>query len=132
MQPIVVKKKNEKLYELIDGQQRLTTVYLILHYLNQDFVETKRDKLFDMNYKTRSGSKDFLQHPEEDADENIDFYHIHQAYCTIESWFENKNSKVDFDRNAFRSKLKFHTKVIWYEISEEDPITVFTRLNVGK
>ena len=132
LQPIVVKKKNEDLYELIDGQQRLTTVYLILHYLNQDFVETKREKLFDMDFRTRCGSKDFLQHPEKDTDENIDFYHIHQAYNTIERWFENKNSRPDFDRNAFRSNLKFHTKVIWYEISEEDPITVFTRLNVGK
>ena len=32
LQPIVVKKNNDK-YELIDGQQRLTTIYLIYKYI---------------------------------------------------------------------------------------------------
>ena len=45
LQPLVVKKRLSDDYELIDGQQRLTTVYLILFYLNQDFVENKRDLL---------------------------------------------------------------------------------------
>ena len=34
LQPIVVKKNGEK-YEVIDGQQRLTTILIILKYLNQ-------------------------------------------------------------------------------------------------
>ena len=40
LQPIVIKNMSNLEYEVIDGQQRLTTIYLILHYLNQDFVET--------------------------------------------------------------------------------------------
>ena len=44
LQPIVVKKR-ESDFEVIDGQQRLTTIFLILNYLNQDFVESRRDKL---------------------------------------------------------------------------------------
>src|SRR5690606_30351518 len=39
LQPIVLKNIDENNFEVIDGQQRLTTIYLILHYLNQDFVE---------------------------------------------------------------------------------------------
>ena len=45
LQPVVVKSRSENEYEVIDGQQRLTTIYLILHYLNQDFVEKRRKLL---------------------------------------------------------------------------------------
>lgn len=131
LQPVVVKQREEGVYEVIDGQQRLTTAYLILYYLNQDYVEKKRDKLFQLDYETRPDSKAFLQHPEEDTSSCIDFYYIHQAYSTIETWFEAKGEQ-SFDKNDFRSKIKFHTKVIWYETTEENPITVFTRLNIGK
>ncbi|MFR1372085.1 MAG: DUF262 domain-containing protein [Eisenbergiella massiliensis] len=132
LQPVVVKQRKENEYEVIDGQQRLTTAYLILHYLNQDFVEKKRDKLFNLDYETRPDSKIFIQHPEVDSSSCIDFYYMHQAYSTIEKWFEASEQQTSFDKNDFRSKIKFHTKVIWYETTEENPITVFTRLNIGK
>ena len=132
LQPVVVKQRKENEYEVIDGQQRLTTAYLILHYLNQDFVEKKRDKLFNLDYETRPDSKIFIQHPEVDSSSCIDFYYMHQAYSTIEKWFEAIEQQTSFDKNDFRSKIKFHTKVIWYETTEENPITVFTRLNIGK
>ena len=132
LQPIVVKQKGENEYEVIDGQQRLTTVYLILHLLNQDYVVKKQDKLFSMDYQTRKGSKNFLLNPEEENNEYIDYFYIHQAYKTIEHWFEEREQNPAFDKNDYRSKMKFHTKVIWYETSEDNPITVFTRLNIGK
>ena len=66
LQPIVVKNRTDPEYEVIDGQQRLTTVYLVLYYLNQDFVEKRRDKLFSIDYETRPDSKAFLQHPEDE------------------------------------------------------------------
>lgn len=132
LQPVVVKQRKASIYEVIDGQQRLTTAYLILYYLNQDFVEKKREPLFQLDYETRHGSKTFLQHPEEDKNSCIDFYYMHQAYSTIEAWFEIFEQQPSFDKNDFRSKIKFHTKVIWYETIEENPITVFTRLNIGK
>ena len=34
LQPIVTKKKENGQFEVIDGQQRLTTIYLILHFMN--------------------------------------------------------------------------------------------------
>ena len=132
LQPIVVKQRSENEYEVIDGQQRLTTIYLMLYYLNQDFIEKKRDKVFSINYQTRKDSQTFLQHPETDNNDCIDFFYIHNAYLTIERWFEQKEEDSSFDKNEYRSKLKFHTKVIWYETTEENPIQVFTRLNIGK
>ncbi len=132
LQPIAVKHRIGNEYEVIDGQQRLTTSYLILHCLNQDYVEKKRDKLFDIDYETRPGSKMFLQDPEEENQNYIDFFYMHNAYKTIEAWFEEQEENDFFDKNEYRSKLRSHTKVIWYETSEEDTVRVFTRLNIGK
>lgn len=132
LQPVVVKSRSENEYEVINGQQRLTTIYLIMHYLNQDFVEKRRDKLFSIDYQTRTDSKEFLQNPDEENDACIDFYYMHKAYETIDEWFNQRENDASFNKNDYRSKLKFHTKVIWYETTEDNPITVFTRLNIGK
>ena len=136
LQPIVVKYKSNNIYEVIDGQQRLTTIFLVLHYLNQDYKEDSpfRDKLFEINYQTRATTASFLKslgtEQEEDAGKFIDFYYIKQVYDTIKNWFREKDRSFDiFD---FRSKFNFNTKVIWYESDEDEPIAVFTRLNIGK
>lgn len=131
LQPIVIKELEDSKYEVIDGQQRLTTIYLILHYLNQDFVENRRDQLFTLDYQTRDSSKDFLLNLQEETnDGNIDFYYISNAYQTISSWFNGKN--INFDKGNFRSKFKFNAKVIWYLSKENDSISIFTRINIGK
>ena len=135
LQPLVLKKIKDNTYEVIDGQQRLTTIYLILYHLNQYLAEDYREILFELKYETRKGSEDFLNNLEEESksstsNENIDFHHINDAYKTIKEWF-NSNTP-NFNRNDFESKFKFSTKVIWYESLEDDPISVFTRINVGK
>ncbi|WP_346891368.1 DUF262 domain-containing protein [Clostridium sp. UBA3887] len=130
LQPIVVKRKENNAYEVIDGQQRLTTIYLILHYLNQGYVESRRDNLFSIEYETREKSKEFLKNPETENNDNIDFFHIHNAYTAIHTWFLNRGN--NFDESMYRSKFKFNSKVIWYETMEKDTISVFTRLNIGK
>lgn len=132
LQPLVLKISDQGTYEVIDGQQRLTTIYLILNYLNQDFVESKRDKLFQIFYETRASSSEFLKNLSDikKEEENIDFHYIAAAYRKIGEWFTNKDS--NFDTGDFRSKFKFHSKVIWYLSNEEDPIAIFTRINIGK
>jgi uncharacterized protein with ParB-like and HNH nuclease domain len=132
LQPVVVKKKDDNKFEVIDGQQRLTTIFLVLNYLNQDFVVEKRDKLFELDYETRKGTKSFLENlgSDENEHENIDFYYISEAYKTITNWFETRSS--NFDQGDFRSKFKFNSKVIWYESTEDNPILIFTRINIGK
>lgn len=130
LQPIVVKKKSLGEYEVIDGQQRLTTIYLILYYLNQLYTEDYRERLFQLNYETRPNSHEYLKKLKrnEENNENVDYHHINDAYNAICEWF----TKSDFDRNNFQSKFKFNTRVIWYESVEADPIAIFTRINIGK
>jgi uncharacterized protein with ParB-like and HNH nuclease domain len=130
LQPIVVKKRGND-FEVIDGQQRLTTIFLILNFLNQDFVESRRDKLFELDYETRTGTKTFLQNlGTEICSDNIDFYYISTAFNTINNWFTNRPQ--NFDSNDFRSKFKFNSKIIWYESIEGNAISIFTRINIGK
>ncbi|ANV97510.1 hypothetical protein BBW65_01195 [Helicobacter enhydrae] len=128
LQPIVVKKDGET-YRVIDGQQRLTTIFLIERFLKEE-KEEKEEALFKIEYETRKDSSDFLKKiaktPKERAG-NIDFYHFVQAYDTIKDAFGG------IDEVEFLDTLKKHCKVLWYEIGEdEDEINVFLRLNIGK
>ena len=131
LQPIVVKQKDENEWDVIDGQQRLTTIYLILYYLNQRYTEEGRVKLFELEYETREGSANYLKNElgkVEKDNSNIDYFHISIAYQTIKDWLKEK--KVE---KSFELKFNDSTKVIWYETSKnEDSIDIFTRINSGK
>lgn len=153
LQPVVVKECDERTkiendlqgtwYEIIDGQQRLTSIFLIIHYANEMWVGKQKVPEFQINYETRESSFLFLKQQkinelkdEADIDyANIDYYHISKAYNKIHNWvinFKNTYHK-DFDNNDFQSKLKSYSKVIWYEIeAEKDAIEIFTRINMGK
>lgn len=134
LQPIVVKAKKDNQWDVIDGQQRLTTIYLILNYLNQGYIESRRKKLFGLKYETRENSEIYLKNElsgEKVNESNIDYYFISSAYKTICNWFIEKGEQ--FDINTFESKFNFSTKIIWYEASnDEDSIDIFTRINSGK
>lgn len=121
IQPLVVKKMEENKYEVIDGQQRLTTIFILLTYLDSP--------QYAIEYATREESRGFLENIANREDcENIDFYHMHQAYQTIKDWFKKKEG-----RDEFKEKLFDYVKFIWYEVEEtEDAIEIFTRLNIGK
>lgn len=138
LQPLVVKRGTDtEGWRLVDGQQRLTTIKLILTWLNRQYVEERRKQIFTLDYETRGSDSDWLAvlDDEEAAVRNIDYWHIHEAYQCICRWFDKKG--VDFDTYAFSSKLLHYCRFIWYDIeqggankdSEED---VFIRLNVGK
>lgn len=127
LQPIVV-KNNEDCYELIDGQQRLTTLYLIMQYLKT----LQFSPNYCIDYTTRQGSRTLLENicnsDLNSLPTNIDELFIKNSYKTIKQWFNNDMGKAV----QFWYKLQFVT-VIWYEVEQdEDSIEIFTRLNVGK
>ena len=129
LQPVVVRKKHD-VYELIDGQQRLTTLYLIYRYMknvNPFFSEPA----FNLTYQTREQSADFLKTLDMSKQEdNIDFWFIANAYKTIQKWFEQD---LQIRVMHIFEYFKEDVKIIWYEVGEnEDAISLFTRLNIGK
>lgn len=151
LQPVVVQKKGELQYDLIDGQQRLTTIYILLRYAQQnfetdyaqqnfgtDYAQQNFETEFSFKYETREKTQAFLDNMDPQlAQTNIDFFHIYQAYTTIKDWLEETFPADTYSQSSALYKLcnyvNERVKVIWYEVgAEADPIALFTRLNVGK
>lgn len=130
LQPLVLMPREEGLQEVVDGQQRLTTIFLILRYFNRRFSKEFQKTIYEIDFETRKGFLDFLEEPtEETANTNVDFYHLFQAIETIREWFSSRANFI----NDFESALLNRTKVIWFELGpDENPVDAFTRLNVGK
>jgi len=155
LQPVVVKAakwqeagREAAGWEVVDGQQRLTTIRILLSYLVDKHLRGSTLKeefgkdLFSITYETRPESKDFLDHVESPGTElNIDFYHMAAAYTVIDQWFSSQPKKNDA-RQAILSTLTHDrsdqksdgiVQVIWYEIEEkQNPISTFIRINLGK
>ena len=142
LQPLVVSEKGLQ-YRVIDGQQRLTTIYLILSYLK------KTERIYTIKYDTRESSSDFLNYfadkdnnedeIEKRRNENVDYYHMALVYDTIKNWFK-KHRGSDDDEKEFANVLLNKVKLICYNISKtgsgkvslDYEIGVFNRLNIGK
>jgi len=148
LQPVVVKKKEwfnnskekTKGWELIDGQQRLTTILLILNYLEdvRKLLNNNMD-IYSIDFETRENCKPFFQDKtyKKTVDEtNVDFYHISKAYEYINKWFEKNNHKVEILNTVLKSD--YNVSIIWYEAvdnnqdNDDSSIELFTRLNDGK
>ena len=150
LQPLVVRKMAEVetpkkdlgegiWYEVIDGQQRLTTIYLILRALKEELKERDFPQLYTLKYQRSNKIEDFFNNPQPD-DSEIDLYHISNAYTTIENWL-GENWDFDFklletfitcNRDNENRDQANNVRFIWYESVDENPIKVFTRLNIGK
>lgn len=130
LQPLVIKVCLENSFEVVDGQQRLTTLLLILRHFNESLAVKCRQTLFTLQYATRPSLDSFLEAPSSDAaNDNVDFFHLYQAMQTIEGWFAQRDSEV----KDIKSTLLNKTKVIWFQLAPSDnAVNAFTRLNVGK
>jgi hypothetical protein len=158
LQPLVLapSKDTNSDFDVVDGQQRLTTIFLILTYLKKTSVEAE-PKLFDLTFATRNddNSEFFKQIDQlkgaEDQKESMDIFHFREAYQSIQTWVDqkfadkqcvteklpDKQKAADFLacllRNPKEDSDTPHAGVIWYELdSGENPIAAFTRLNIGK
>ena len=144
LQPLVVKKIGANQYNVIDGQQRLTTIFIILKYLENLLKEENGiDEIYTLSYETRKDSKDFLQNiagkTQDESNQNMDYFCMYQAYEAVENWFGDKISQKKTTKRKIleiftNSEGEKHIEFIWYEVenSENDEVKIFARLNSGK
>lgn len=130
LQPVVVKRGRDRAWELVDGQQRLTTLYLVYLSMQRAGLQSAAPR-YAIRYQTRPRSEAYLLDlSEKEKDDNIDFFHIHGAYARIHGWFKEREPDV---AERFYERLRDRVKVIWYEAPADlDSTALFTRLNVGR
>ncbi len=155
LQPLIVAagrkdKDNNELLEVLDGQQRLTTIFIIQKFL-------KNKSLYTINYETRKGSELFLkqlgpQISEESYNEYIDYFHMYKSFETIEKYGKWDTIQTFNDVNGIEESKTFEEfvkegdriKFIWYDVTEQVLNSdtnelddskiryVFSRFNAGK
>ncbi|MBO5026810.1 MAG: DUF262 domain-containing protein [Bacteroidaceae bacterium] len=163
--------EDNPVWEIIDGQQRLTTIYILYKYLmTKEGIsdeELEEDyggkKLYHLIYATRKGSSQFLEELGKSDDNdtvcNIDYFHMRQAYNTIDQWIRGKGDYADTGGIALCKRYQLDetvknvriilfnllnagkgkknstgsVQILWYELSKEtDAISEFRKINTGK
>lgn len=144
LQPVAVVKDEgaPNRYIVVDGQQRLTTIYLLLHYLRN---EEWNYAIYSLSMPSRNVQDSYLKKMDFkdsnlDYSSNIDIFYIRKAYESIVNWFMKDSKRVQ-DKGAFRKLFAYipeedeinrDVRVIWYEIADVTALDAFRRLNYGK
>jgi hypothetical protein bfra3_15194 len=142
--PDSVKEEGTVVYEVVDGQQRLTTIFLLIHYFNEQYRGKSKLTTPQLHFETREGSAAALEGVQIGTNgaavfgnsgcqltQSIDFWHIQHAYEYIHHWCVN-NLATEL-QGRFQDFVLDRTKVIWYAVdASQDIIKVFERNNVGK
>ncbi|ENH97263.1 hypothetical protein J416_06505 [Gracilibacillus halophilus YIM-C55.5] len=96
---LIVNQKDNDVYEVIDGQQRLTTIYLLEKYLGLAFL---KDALrFEAREKSNRTLRFISDGASNDMQEELLSTEIINGYQMIENYFIKEN----IDKSAFKKKL---------------------------
>ena len=153
LQPIIITRNEDGVsWKVIDGQQRLTTLYLIYSfywvYSNPDF----RDPLpFEIKYDNKTtlqnclktftkeaiGKSEVVDQKMADYEKDIDCHYVLEAYKCICDYFNRLRTNLNTKNEINRMKAIFdeYMQIIWYEIKNCDvstEVAVFSRINMGK
>ena len=127
LQPLIVRRGNKEIngketdvIEVIDGQQRLTSIYIIYRALmphvgitsSEKLKENRDAELYHIYYETRPNDFAFIENLgfkpiyKRDIDD-IDIAHIVNAYNYVQQWLKND---INSDRECARATWKLFGK----------------------
>ena len=118
---------------LIDGQQRTTTLYLLLWCLGRENISGNRN--IDLDYTIRKQSRDYLNklkqedfdYESEDPDNlNQDIFYFKQAISQI-----NKGI-IDIDKESFARFILNKVSLLYIVVDREKAVRTFTMMNGQK
>ena len=157
LQPIVVKRcdedtikennlTDEEWFEVIDGQQRLTTIRIICAIYDSIDAKPRRHK-YSIRYSTRPDMDNIYETLEAPYDENaeknilkiagkehlnLDSVYIYNAANVIVDWFNKEEARKNlFGSHFFNSTDQDKSvRVVWYEdCGNKDARDIFNELN---
>lgn len=146
LQPLMVKPRlladGSYEWDVLDGQQRLTTMLLVLKCLKERLYGGQQFGLYELKYANRkqldfnritfdraSADYDFPM-----ANENLDSYYVRKAKDRIERWYDNELSNNSSLSDKFKEMLFYpdetrgvnsspalRAKFIWYNVQALQP-----------
>lgn len=104
---LIVNQKEQNVYEVIDGQQRLTTLYLLkLYLLNNSNKEVHIYNKAPLQFEAREKYHNTLLNLKKGnrIDEEFGATELYDGYFDIKKYFKNNSNKID--KTKFIEKLK--------------------------
>jgi len=124
LQPLVLQKITDGEVNVVDGQQRLTTLAIILHELGIKHT-------WDIKYTAEGGM--LLSQLLEVPGNSINDFFRDQASAAVRDWFQQDNSRKEALCELMNGNGNKRVIFLLYEIAAtEDGHAVFQRLNAGK
>lgn len=153
LQPIIVTKAEDGIsWKVVDGQQRLTTLYLIysfywviespytrgklpfkLSYNNKPKLQECIKTFVEKEYATSANVDEKMSQYQSD----IDCHYVLEAYKCICDYFHKllKDLNTKNEINDMKKIFDNYMKIIWYDIAcnnVETEVAVFSKINMGK
>jgi len=149
LQNITLVENSNKL-NVVDGQQRLTTLVLLLAYLGKpemvkgkfiysvrkpsnNFIQRIIDSGIGDNILKSENFESFIEKSENEDYDYQDIYFMYSTIQTINQWFdEKKNGEISYIKEMFNRKLLKNVKLIVNKMKDVSEQELFMNLNAGR
>lgn len=125
--------------EIIDGQQRVTTLYLILRILGFAFITNEND--IELQYSVRPDSQRFLENLKDESFDWMDIgisapqdiFYFREAMKQIKGLFDNGDTRLESGRESdFANYILERVTFLYIVVDRQQAVNTFTMMNGNK